>query len=84
MDAPTMEQLEQAVESIERSGRAGMAVAVHCTAGHGRTGTILAAYFVNRGMSAVEAIEHVRKLRPGSIETTEQEYIVKEYASTRF
>ena len=57
-----------------------MGVAVHCTAGKGRTGTVLAAYFVNAGLSAREAIQKVRTLRPGSIETPGQEEAIAEFA----
>merc|ERR1712038_1946848 len=48
-------------------------VLIHCRAGWGRTGTILAIYlmeFYNK--TAREAIQEVRKLRPWSIETREQ------------
>lgn len=70
--APTPEQLAQGVAEIERSVRAGKIVAVHCGGGLGRTGTLLACYFVSRGMTTVDAIAEVRRLRPGSIETREQ------------
>ena len=49
-------------------------------AGRGRTGTVLAAYFVSQGMPARDAVQHVRTLRPGSIETPEQERAVFELA----
>src|SRR6476620_6143717 len=78
MQAPTVEQLATAVETISNAKASGMAVAVHCMAGIGRTGTILAAYFVNEGMSPEEAIRTVRRLRPGSLETYEQERVVEE------
>jgi len=57
MEAPTQEQLERCVSAIQRANEKNMGVAVHCEAGMGRTGTVLAAYFVARGMSAAEAIE---------------------------
>ena len=60
---------------------AGMAVAIHCAAGLGRTGTVLAAYFVAKGLSAREAVERVRQLRPGSVETVEQERAIERYAA---
>jgi atypical dual specificity phosphatase len=55
-------------------------VAVHCGAGLGRTGAVLAAYFVARGMTANNAVGRVRRLRPGSIETDEQAEAVELYA----
>jgi atypical dual specificity phosphatase len=73
MDVPAVEQVEQVMSVIDKAKAAGMGVAVHCLAGKGRTGTVLAAYFVHQGMPAREAIEKVRQLRPGSIEVPEQE-----------
>lgn len=82
MQAPTARQIEHVLGTIERANATGMGVAVHCGAGLGRTGTFLAAYFVHKGMNAREALGKVRDLRPGSIETTEQERAVEAYART--
>ncbi|HVK17883.1 MAG TPA: dual specificity protein phosphatase family protein [Fimbriiglobus sp.] len=78
--APTERQLDLCVDAIARAQRSGMGVAVHCTAGKGRTGTILAAYLVTTGQSARAAIDRVRHLRPGSVETQDQEEAVEEFA----
>lgn len=83
MTAPTLRQLEMSVETITRAHKSGMGVAVHCAAGKGRTGTILAAYFVATGMPAHTAIEKVRELRPGSVETKSQESVIEEFATRR-
>lgn len=80
MEAPTQEQLRRCVSAIERAHEQKMGVAVHCTAGLGRSGTVLAAWFVRQGLSAQNAIARVRRLRPGSIETDEQERVVEEFA----
>lgn len=56
------------------------AVAVHCALGFGRTGTMLACYLVKeRGLAAGDAIAEIRRLRPGSIETYEQEKAVFQF-----
>jgi atypical dual specificity phosphatase len=81
--APTIRQVEQAVAAIDCFLDAGLAVAVHCGAGLGRTGTILACYLVRQGASADTAIASVRARRPGSIETAEQEAAVRHYERLR-
>jgi atypical dual specificity phosphatase len=77
--APTVSQIEQAVAVIDEYLEAGLIVGVHCGAGLGRTGTILAGYLVRQGSSAEVAITTVRAKRPGSIETLEQETAIRAY-----
>jgi len=81
MTPPTPRQLDVIIDAIQRAARSGMGAAVHCTAGKGRTGTAVAAYFVSNGLSPAAAIAKVRDLRPGSIETPEQEQAVAEFAN---
>jgi atypical dual specificity phosphatase len=83
MDVPAVEQFEQVMSVIDKAQSAGMGVAVHCLAGRGRTGTVLAAYFVHRGLTAREAIDKVRQLRPGSIEVPEQEDAIRAFERSR-
>ncbi len=56
-----------------------MGVAVHCAAGLGRTGVVLACYLIDKGLNATNAIARIRRLRPGSIETEDQEKAVEEF-----
>jgi len=83
MAAPTQEQLDRAVSAIQRANERQMGVAVHCGAGLGRTGVVLACYFVSKGLTAANAIARVRRLRPGSIETDDQADAVVEFARRR-
>jgi atypical dual specificity phosphatase len=78
--APTMLQLREFVVAANAAIAAGKQVGVHCGAGKGRTGTFLSTFFVDQGMTADEAIAHVRSLRPGSVETATQVEVIREYA----
>lgn len=81
--APTLDQIERAVAAIERFRAAGLPTAVHCGAGLGRTGVVLAGVLVARGMPAAAAIAQVRAARPGSIEAPEQAAAVERYERHR-
>ncbi len=76
---PTHEQQLSLVMELSARQDAGDNVAVHCLAGLGRTGTMLATWLVAEGATAEAAIEEVRLLRPGSIETTAQEDAVRRF-----
>ena len=78
--APTADQLVRGVHAINRGLLAGKRVAVHCAAGLGRTGTLLACYLVSTGLDPETAIARIRAVRPGSVETAEQQAAIKAFA----
>jgi atypical dual specificity phosphatase len=80
MHPPSHQQIDQCMSAIEKAQKHAFAVGVHCGAGLGRTGTILACFFVKKGMNAASAISHVRRIRPGSIETDDQADAIADFA----
>ncbi len=80
LTAPDIEKIDSTVDYIAERIKNGEPVMVHCAAGIGRTGTILASYLIKyQKMSAKEAIEILRKERPGSVQSTSQEIAVSSY-----
>lgn len=78
MTAPTFDQMTRCAEFVDRTPAESGAV-VHCNAGMGRTGTMLAACLIWTGETAENAMYRIRRLRPGSIETVEQELAIIEF-----
>lgn len=81
--APTASTLDRAVDAVEEALGRGERVMVHCGAGFGRTGTVVACLFVARGLGAAGGIARARALRPGSIETVEQQQAVRRFEKSR-
>lgn len=71
-EAPPIEVLARIVDIIRERVDAGRRVLVHCLAGCGRTGTVLASYLISKGMTPEEALSHLNSRRPCSIESQAQ------------
>jgi atypical dual specificity phosphatase len=71
--APSTSQMHMLLVRMQRLIDAGEVLAVHCKAGLGRTGLVLAAWLVrDGGLGAETAIERLRKIHPGFIQSDEQ------------
>jgi atypical dual specificity phosphatase len=81
--APTTAQMLDALAFIDAARADSVAVAVHCLAGQGRTGTVLAAYLIRGGLPAARAIETVRAFCPGAIEVAPQTEALAAWAAER-
>ncbi len=83
MGVPSFEDLKNSVDYVHKKIQNKEPVMVHCLAGLGRTGTILACYLIKyEKMSAEDAIQHVREKRHGSIQSYVQEEMIFQYAKT--
>ena len=83
MGVPRFDDLKNSVEYVHERIQNNEPVMVHCLAGLGRTGTILACYLIKyEKMSAEDAIHHVREKRHGSIQSFVQEEMIFQYAKT--
>ncbi|HEV2226081.1 MAG TPA: dual specificity protein phosphatase family protein [Nitrososphaerales archaeon] len=78
--APDAESLDKAANFIIERLKAGKTVLVHCLAGEGRTGCVLAAYLIlTRRVGGDEAISVLRAIKPSFVEYR-QEAAVRNYA----
>ncbi|PBK69273.1 ATP dependent DNA ligase [Armillaria solidipes] len=89
---PSIEQMDIIIRLFNDPEK--LPLLVHCGGGKGRAGTVAACYLVAYGfgkphpnqdhpeMTANGAIATLRSLRPGSIETSEQEAFVSKWCST--
>jgi atypical dual specificity phosphatase len=80
MGAPTIDQAIRICETIESVIRNNKVIAVHCRAGLGRTGTILAAFLIWEGTSALDALDTVRGVEPRWVQSDDQVVFLEEFA----
>lgn len=64
--APSPEQIQDLQTFIEQQNQLGHAVAVHCTSGNRRTGTVLAAYLICAGSSFDDAMQVIQTANPNA------------------
>lgn len=81
MGVPSIHAAAGLCRDITRMRDDGAQVVLHCEAGLGRTGTLLAAYLVWQGASAQAAVDEVRGVIRGALQTPSQELFVQRFAA---
>ena len=72
-EPPTVPQIRMLIARMNGMLKKNEVLAVHCLAGLGRTGTILASWLIQDGLTASAALERIRKIEPGYVQSVEQE-----------
>lgn len=61
--APTIDNLELGVDTIKICIEQGKKIYIHCKNGHGRGPTLLAAYYINHGLTVDDAVKFITTRR---------------------
>ncbi len=77
---PDMNSFDKMAEDVVRRLRAGQTVVIHCLYGLGRTGMTAACVLTRCGYSTKEAIQRIKSVRKGTIETDAQADFVGQFA----
>lgn len=80
MDAPSIDEAMNMCVQVSQRMAGQHAVAYHCKAGLGRTGTMLAAQLIWEGSTALEALEKARKIEPRWVQSERQTEFLEQFA----
>jgi atypical dual specificity phosphatase len=73
MGVPRLDAAVDLCAEMEAEMKNGGTVIYHCIAGHGRTGLMLVAHLICRGMAASQALEHARRRKREWVQSVQQE-----------
>jgi atypical dual specificity phosphatase len=75
-EAPSVKVLGEGAALVENRLSTGKKVLVHCLAGEGRTGCVLAAFLIKyRGLGAEVALRTLREIKPAFVERSQEESV---------
>ena len=80
--APSLEQIQELQNFVSSQNQLGHAVAVHCTSGRRRTGTMLVAYLIVAGSSYKQAMQTIQDANPDAELRSVQTTFLQELART--
>jgi len=80
MGVPTIEATLKFCEQVGELTEQGEAIAMHCKAGMGRTGTMLVAQLIWEGEAALDALETARSIEPRWVQSDVQVKFLEEFA----
>lgn len=81
--APTNEQLNFGVATLEKLVGMKKKIYIHCQNGHGRTPTMVAAYLIKQGKGVDEAIKFVKTKRPSMHLEDVQRQVLIEFSKNK-
>lgn len=79
---PTQEQMQQFQDFVDKQSSLGRGIAVHCSTGRHRTGTVLASYLIGLGSTYEEAMEIILNANPDIELPNTQTAFLQELAQT--
>ena len=79
--APSIPAALAAIAAVEDGLHRGEPAVYHCKGGLGRTGTLLAAHLIVRGMAPLHALEELRGIHPRYVQSVAQEQFLDQLAA---